>query len=320
MKFKKKKYCFCSIVKRCRLLLFILFLPTATVFSQELQAKVSVINNKVSRDIDRRAMQTLQTSLTNFLNSRKWTNDVFQPQEKIECSFLITIDEVRENNIYKGKLTVQAARPIYNTNYDSPLLNFMDDDLIFRYVEYQPIEFNENRVQGNEPFSANLTAVFAFYAYIIIGLDYASFSLRGGDPYFQKAWNIVNNAPESGNQISGWRSFDSFRNRYWLAENLNNNRFAIFHDALYAYYRSGLDIFYENEDAGRSGILNCLNFLNSMNRDNPNSMILQVFFLGKSGEIIKIFSKASPEIKERARDMLTKLDLTNANAYNKELK
>ncbi len=287
--------------------------------AQELQARLSIITSKVSTTVDRKIFQTLQTGLTNFLNNRKWSNDVFQPAEKIQCSFLLTIEEAQAGNVYKGKLTVQAARPIYNTTYDSPILNYIDDDVTFKYVEFQPIEFNENRVQGNDPLAANLTAVLAYYANIIVGLDYASFNLRGGDPFFQKAWNIVNNAPESGNQIDGWKSFESLRNRYWLAENLNNSRFAMLHDAVYSYYRSGMDIFYENEEAGRSGILNALNFLSNLSRDNPNSMILQVFFQGKSNELVKVFSKAGPDVKTRAREVLTKLDLTNSNAY-KELK
>ncbi|MFZ9387047.1 MAG: DUF4835 family protein [Chitinophagaceae bacterium] len=288
-------------------------------YGQEIQARVTINASKVSTTVDRKIFQTLQTGLTNFINSRKWSNDVFQPAEKIQCSFLLLIDDAPGNNIYKGKLTVQAARPVFNTTYLSPILNFQDDNITFRYIEFQPIEFNENRVQGNDPLVANITAVMAFYANIILGLDYASFSLRGGDPFFQKAWNIVNNAPESGREIGGWKSFESFRNRYWLAENLNNSRFALIHDALYAYYRSGMDLFYENEEAGRAGILNCLNFLTSLNRENPNSMIVQVFFQGKSNELVKVFSKANPDIKTRAREMLTKLDLTNSQAY-KELK
>ncbi len=306
------------MLKRNWMLLLLVLCFQATK-GQEIQARVSIIASKVSTTIDRKIFQTLQTGLTNFINARKWTNDVFQPGEKIQCSFLLTIDDAPGNNIYKGKLTVQAARPIYNTTYVSPILNFIDDNITFRYVEFQPIEFNENRIQGNDPLVANITAVLAYYANIILGLDYASFSIRAGDPYFQKAWNIVNNAPESGREIGGWKSFESFRNRYWLAENLNNSRFALIHDALYAYYRSGMDLFYENEEAGRSGILNCLNFLSNLNRENPNSMILQVFFQGKSNELVKVFSKASPDLKSKAKDLLTKLDLTNAAVY-KELK
>jgi hypothetical protein len=174
-------------------------------------------------------------------------------------------------------------------------------------------------VQGNDPLVANLTAVLAYYVNLILGFDYGSFSLRGGDNYFQKAWNIVNNAPEA-RDIGGWKSFDGLRNRYWLAENLNNNRFALVHDALYSYYRSGMDLFYENEEAGRNGILNCLNYLSTVNTENPNSMLIQFFFQGKGNELVKVFSKATNEQKARARDLLTRLDITNAPTYNKELK
>ncbi len=285
---------------------------------QEIQARFTVVAAQVSTQIDKKVFQTLQTALTNFLNTRRWTSDVFKPNEKIQCNFLLNIDQDLGNNVYRGKLTVQAARPVYNTTYDSPIMNFLDDNIVFRYVEFQPVEFNENRVQGNDPLAANITAVLAYYVNIILGLDYNSFSLRGGDAYFQKAWNIVNNAPEN-KDISGWKSFEGLRNRYWLAENLNNNRFALIHDALYSYYRSGMDIFFENEDAGRNGILNCLNFLNTINIENPNSMVLQFFFQGKSKELVKVFSKATADQKTRAKELLSKLDITNGAAY-KELK
>ena len=285
---------------------------------QEIQANLSVVANKVSTQVDKKIFQTLQTALVNFLNSRRWTNDAFQPAEKIQCNFLLNIDQDLGNNVFKGKLTVQAARPIYNTTYDSPIMNFLDDNIIFRYQEFQPIEFNENRIQGNDPVAANLPAILAYYVNLILGFDYDSYSLRGGDVYFQKTWNIVNNAPE-GRDISGWKSFEGQRNRYWLAENLNNSRFALIHDALYSYYRSGLDIFSENENEGRNGVMKSLNFLNTIDSENPNSMIMQFFFQGKSTEIVKVFSHANADQKSRAKNILTKLDITNTTAY-KELK
>ncbi|MBS1760971.1 MAG: DUF4835 family protein [Bacteroidetes bacterium] len=302
-----------------RLLIALLItLSYSQVHSQELQARFNVIASKVGTQIDPKIFNTLQGAVTNFLNNRRWTNDVFQPSEKIQCNFLLTIEKDLGKNVFKGKLMVQAARPIYNTTYDSPLLNFLDDNVTFKYVEFQPIEFNDNRVQGNDPLVANLTATLAYYVNIILGFDYDSFGLRSGDQYFQKAWNIVNNAPENSD-INGWKSFEGLRNRYWLAENLNSNRFALMHDALYAYYRSGMDLFYENEDAGRIGILNCLNYLNFINTENPSSMALQVFFQGKSNEIVKVFSKGTDEQKTKAKELLSKLDVTNAAAY-KELK
>lgn len=297
---------------------FTFIISVMLVQGQEIQARLTVMANKVSTQVDKKIFQTLQTALVNFLNNRRWTNDVFQSNEKIQCNFLLNVEQDLGNNVYKGKLTIQAARPVYNTTYDSPIMNFLDDNVVFRYVEFQPVEFNENRVQGNDPVAANLTAVLAYYVNLILGFDYDSFTPRGGDSYFQKAWNIVNNSPD-GKDITGWKSFESQRNRYWLAENLNNNRFALIHDALYAYYRSGMDIFYENEDQGRNGIINCLNFLNTINSENPNSMILQFFFQGKSTELVKIFSHANADQKSRAKDILTKLDITNAAAY-KEIK
>jgi len=298
--------------------LIILALLVSFARAQELQARISVLSDKISTHTDKKVFRTLQAALINFVNNRKWTNDVYQPNEKINCNFLINLDQDMGDNVYKATVTVQAARTAYNTSYESPLVNFQDADVAFRYIEFQPIDFNENRVQGSDPVSANLTATLAYYIYIILGMDYDSYSLRGGDAFFQKAWNIVVNAPE-GRDISGWKQFDGIRNRYFLAENINNSRFALMHDAMYAYYRDGLDKFSANEDEARNGILNCLNFLNTINTQNPNSILIQFFFQGKSTELVKMFSKASPDVKKRAKDLLLKLDITNANAY-KELK
>jgi hypothetical protein len=301
----------------------IIFIFLALVFftdlnSQELQARFTVMANRVSTQVDKKTFQTLQSALNTFINNRKWTSDNFQPQEKIKCNFLLTIDQDLGNNVFKGTLMVQAARPVYNSTYETSLINFQDADVVFKYIEFQPIEFNENRVQGNDALAANLTALLAYYINIIIGLDYDSFSPRGGDPYFQKAQFIVNNAPESG-QISGWKAFDGMRNRFKLVEGLVDSRYTLMHDVLYSYYRNGLDQFYENEKNGRSGILNALNYLNTINMENPNSMILQVFFQGKSTELVKVFSKAEQNMKVQAREILSRLDITNVNAY-KELR
>jgi hypothetical protein len=300
-------------------MLIALFLQASNpMHAQEVFARFTVNSSKVSTQIDKKIFQTLQNGITNFINNRKWTNDVFQPAERIQCSFVLNIEQDLGSNVFKGRLTVQAARPAFNTAYDSPLLNFQDDNVVFKYIEFQPIEFNENRVQGNDPLVGNLTAILAYYINLILGIDYDSFSIRGGEPYFLRLWNIVNNAPDS-RDISGWKSFDGLRNRYWLAENFNNNRFALMHDALYAYYRTGLDVFYENEEAGRTGILNALSFLQAIQSENPSAMILPFFFQGKGNELVKIFSKANGEQKTRARELLTKLDITNGSLY-KELR
>jgi hypothetical protein len=154
---------------------------------------------------------------------------------------------------------------------------------------------------------------------IVLGIDYDSFSPRGGDPYFQKAQNIVNNAPE-GKNISGWKAFDGTRNRYWLVENLLNSRYTIIHDAIYGYYRLGMDKLYDEEANSRIQMLNVLSLLNTFNTENSNTMILQFFFQGKTDELIKIFSKASPPDKARALDLLQRLDVSSAAKYKEALK
>lgn len=298
--------------------IFLLFILASHVQAQELQAKLSVLANKVNAKVDKKIFQTLQTGLSNFLNNRKWSNTSYQPNEKIRCNFLLSIDQELGDNIYKASLTIQASRPVFNSAYESTLINFIDNDVTFRYVEFQPIEFNENRVQGNDPMVANITAVLAYYVNVILGLDADSFAPRGGDVFFQKAQNIVNNAPEASN-ISGWKTFDGVRNRYRLVENLQDTRFNLIHDAIYSYYRKGLDQFYDNEEAARTGVVAALNFLTVLNKDYPNSMVMQFFFQGKSNELVKMFSRANQDMKVQARDMLVKLDIANTTVY-KELK
>ena len=286
--------------------------------AQEIQAKVTVNASRVGSQTDKKIFQTLQAALVTFVNSRKWTKETFQPNERIVCNFLLNINQA-DNNAIQSSLTIQAARPVYNSSYESPLINFIDENVSFRYVEYQNLEFNENRVSGTDPAASNLTAVFAYYINIILGLDFDSFSLRGGDPYFQKAQNIVNNAPD-GRDIQGWKAFDGQRNRYWLMENLTNSRYALIHDAFYSYYRLGMDNMYDNETQARAAIMNTLNLLTNINKDAPNSMILQFFFLGKSTEFIKIFKKSPADERSRALEMLAVLDVTNSNNYKQELR
>jgi hypothetical protein len=306
------------MLKSCFLLILLLGTTILSLHAQELQANVSVLASRIPSSVDHKIFQTLQSALYNFLNNRKWSNETFQNGEKIPCNFLVNISSAGDNNTFQASLTVQAARPIFNSSYQSPLINFMDESFTFRYVEYQTLDFNENRVQGSEPYAANLTAEFAFYVYMILGLDFDSFSQRGGDPYFQKALNIVDNAPESSN-ITGWKAFDGVRNRYWLIENLTNSKYTLVHDAYYNYYRTGLDLMYDKEDDARTGVLNALNMLNTVNTENPNTMIIQFWFQGKSGELSKIFKKAAPDEKSRALDLLTKMDISNINKYKQDL-
>jgi hypothetical protein len=292
---------------------------TASSNAQEFQSKVTVIASRVPNTVDKKVFQTLQTQLTNFINNRKWSADVFQPQERIECSFLLNVESVVETNVYKASLTIQAARPVYNSSYSTPLINFQDAEVAFKYVEYQPVEFNENRVQGSDPLASNLTATIAYYLNVILGLDYDSFGAKGGDAFFQKAQSIVTNAPENRN-ISGWKAFDGSRNRYWLTENFLNTRYNVIHDVIYNYYRQGLDQMYTNQAEGRSQILNALLQLQNINQENQNIMVVQFFMQGKSQELMRIFKKGTSPEKVRVLEVLQKLDIANLSKYQQELK
>lgn len=308
---KKLKYllCFCLTA----------FIATQQLSAQELLAKVTVLSQKVGTTVDKKIFTTLQTQLTNLLNSRKWTDETYQPQEKIECNFLLNINNVVDDNVYAASLTVQAARPVYNASYQTALINFIDNDVTFKYVEYQPIEFNESRVSGTDPLAANITATFAFYVYMILGMDHDSFSPKAGEDYFKEAQNIVNNSPE-GRNISGWKVFDGLRNRYWFAENILNPKYNILNDVIYAYYRSGLDQMHDSQEEARESILDALSKLDAFNKENPNTMIVQIFMQGKYQELAGIFKKAPPDIKSRALQTLSQLDVANAEKYRNDFK
>lgn len=299
--------------------LILLLLNVKIVSAQELNARVTVNSSRVGTSVNKNTFQTLQNALTSFLNNRKWTTDNFLLSEKIDCNFLLNLQPTNDANVYSASLTIQAGRPIFNSSYLSPIINFQDVDFTFKYIEFQQLEFNENRVSGTDGLVSNLTATFAYYAYMIIGFDYESYAQRGGVPYFLKAQNIVNNAPESRG-ISGWKAFDGVRNRYWLAENMQNSRYAIMHDIYYDYYRKAFDKMFEDEVTARAEMMNVLNLLTNFNSDNINTMINQFFFQGKANELIKMFSKAPPQDKARASELLQKLDITNAARYKDEMK
>jgi hypothetical protein len=294
------------------------FLHFQKAQSQEFQANVTVLSNRLPTSVDKQIFTTLQSALYNFLNGRKWTNVTFNQNEKIQCSFLVNLSGSTDNNTYTATLTIQSARPIYNTSYQSALINYLDDQFTFKYVQYQDMDFNENRVGGTDPLTANLTAVIAYYAYIILGLNFDSYGLRGGDLYFQKAQNIVNNAPENS-ALNGWKPFDGLRNRYWLVENLTNPKYNPIHDAMYGYYRQGMDQMFDHEADARVAAMNSLIIFNSIYNQFPDVMFLQFFFQGKGTEIGNVFKRGTPDEKSRALEILSRIDVSNLSTYKQNL-
>ena len=305
---------------RCKqLIIALLFILTGTsVHAQELSATVNVQTSKIENQIDTKIFTQFQKQLKDFINQRKWTSDVFALEEKIDCSFYITIESIVSPGVYEAKLSVVANRPVYNANYTTPLLNLQDANFTFKYQLAQPMEFNENRVQGADPLEANLTAVIAYYINIIIGLDYDSFAPKAGMPYFNKALNIVYNAPE-GSGISGWKSYDGQRNRYILVDNLTKSGFDKLHEVIYSYNREGLDQMADKPEIGRAAILNALMAMQEINDANVSSMAVPILMQGKFTEIVGIFGNADKSMKKQLLNTLSVIDIANINRYKEKL-
>ena len=276
--------------------------------SQELNCKVQVLSQQI-QGTEKRVFETLQTALFEFINNKKWTNDNFKLDERIECSILINVTERPSVDQFSATIQVQSRRPIFKSSYNSPLINFNDQDFQFKYLENQPLEFNDNM------FTSNLTSVIAFYAYMILGLDYDSYSLNGGTPYLEKALQVVNNAQSTPEP--GWRAFESNKNRYWLINNMLDAPFVGIRECMYNYHRKGLDMMTDNKEAGRAEILESLMALKKVHQTRPLSFSMQVFFNAKSEEVINIFSGGFPDEKSKVVNLLNDIDPTNSNKYQK---
>ncbi|MDI9357807.1 MAG: DUF4835 family protein [Phycisphaerales bacterium] len=310
-----------AYLRKCNLSILCLLLIlgiTNNLRAQELQAVVSVVTIKVNSTVDKRIFTNLQNRLTQFLNTRRWTPDRFQPHEKIGCHFILNLESTKDINIYKGTLSVQVARTAYHSTYQSTLLNYQDPDIIFKYVESQSIDFNESRISGTEPLADNLSATFAYYAYILLGMYYDSQALKAGQPFYTKAFNIVVNAPEATN-IVGWKQFDGLRNRYWLAENLTNPRYHTIHEIYYSYYRLCLDKMYDEPEKARTNLIKTFIFLFNFVKDNPLIMIRDVFLNNRYIEWIGILSQAAEADKKKAVDLLIQIDVAHALKYKEAL-
>jgi hypothetical protein len=286
--------------------------------AQELAASITIQSNKVDNQVDPKIFPQLQTQLKDFINQRKWSNDAYSSEEKIDCSFYITIESVVAPGVYDAKLSIVSNRPIHNASYSSSVLNMQDANFTFKYQLSQPIEFNENRIQGADPLASNLTATIAYYIYIILGLDYDSFAPKAGMPYFNKALNIIYNAPE-GSGISGWKSYDGQRNRFILIDNLTKSGNDKLHDIMYSYYREGLDQLTEKPELAKSNILNALINLQDMNEGAVSGMLIPILMQAKFSEIVGIFSKSDKSTRKQLLTTLSTLDIANINKYKEKL-
>jgi hypothetical protein len=273
--------------------------------AQELNCQVSVLTPSIQAS-DKSIYEKIQTDLRDMLNSKKWTNDEFLNQERIECNMVITISE-RLSDDFKANIQIQSRRPVYHSSYNSALFNHKDDDFTFRYVQDQLIDFDESNV------TSNLTAVVAYYAYLIIGLDYDSYAPQGGTPYYAKAQTIVNNAQNLPDK--GWKAFENTKNRYWIVENLLDVSFKPLRSFMYAYHRQGFDRFSDNIVEARAEITNNLQQLKAVYNDKPNSLIMQLFFNAKCDELINLYSQATQQEKVKAVEVFSLVDPANQLKY-----
>lgn len=275
--------------------------------AQELNATVQILAPTLP-NANTDLLPNMQKAFENLVNNTVWTNEVYEVEERIECSFIITIDAAANNN-YSGTMQVSYSRPVYNSNYKSPVLNYIDKDVSFSYLESEPLEYSENQVRNN------LSALSAFYAYLIIGLDKDTYSLNGGQPYFLKAQNIVN-LSQSGS-YRGWKSFDGSRNRFWLIDNILNSGFSDIRNCYYDYHRNGLDLMYnETKQAqAKNTISTALISLQTIYQKRPNAYILQVFFDAKSDEIVSLFKEGPNMDTSKLVSVLKQIDGARNNKY-----
>ncbi|MDP9078223.1 MAG: DUF4835 family protein [Bacteroidota bacterium] len=276
------------------------------VAAQDLNAHVQVVSPKI-QSTNKRIFQALETAMKDFLNGRKWSADVILPQERIECNFILNITTWDGSSNFAGELQVQSSRPVFGSTYTSTLLNVNDKDIDFTYTEGQSIDFTDQN------FQSNLASLMAFYAYVVVGMDYDSFSRLGGSAYFAAAQNVATNAQTSSSK--GWKAFDGNNNRYWLSENLNNKLYQPLRSFVYDYHRNGLDVMSDNPGKGRKAISAILPVLSQVDRQRLGAMFPLVFFTAKSDEFVSIFAKTDPQDRIAAMNILSQADPANGLKY-----
>lgn len=282
------------------------------VHGQELKCNVQIVHSQI-QGTNVQVFETLQNAIYEFMNNTVWTNHVFGVDERIECNLLFNLTEQVSVDEFRGTLQVQSSRPVFNTNYNTTMLNYKDNDIQFRYVEFEPLIFDETT------HASNLTSILAYYAYIILGLDYDSFSYEGGTPWFQKAENIVNNAQNA--REKGWKGFESTtrRNRYWLINNILDDEYQPIREWNYRYHRHGLDLMDEKLVEGRANIAQSLELLQKVYRDKPDPFMhyFRVVMDAKSDEFVHVFTESIPEERNRVYQLLTEIDPANNSKYEK---
>lgn len=282
--------------------------------AQELNCEVSVISTPSLQvgPVEKEIFTELQNSIYDFMNNTRWTKDVFEIEERINMSILITITDIPSTSSYEGKIQVQSTRPVYNTSYNTTLFNFVDNNFKISYARNTALLFSIDQYRDN------LTSILAFYAYMVLAYDYDSFSPDGGTQYFTKAQIIANNAKNSGD--AGWQASGKQTNRYWMVDNAVQSVFKPIREVYYKYHREGFDVMYNDTPAGRKIVLQCLESLTPLQRARPGNLNLQIFMTSKSAELIDLFSQSEMAEKNKAVSVLKRLDPANSSKYQEILK
>lgn len=299
-----------------KILFFLFFLTIAvSTLGQELRCNVQISSQQI-QGTNKQVFETLQGAIYEFMNNTSWTGHTYSRDEQIECNMLLNLQEQIGNDEFRGTLQIQVRRPVYNTSYNTVLLNMIDNDLHFQYEEFEPLEFSENS------HLLNLTSILAYYAYIIIGMDYDSFSAEGGTPFFQKAEKIVSNAQSA--REKGWKASESSgrRNRYWLINNILDEEYSPVREFSYKYHRLGLDRMYEETNEARAGMAEYLELIKKVYREKPDPFMyyLTIIIEAKSDEFINIFKASFDEEKKRVYALLNEIDPSHKNKYEQMLR
>lgn len=297
-----------------RILFYILLVAHVCVnaYAQELNCTVS-INSDLIEGSNKQVYTTLQTAIEEYMNQNRWTNMTFAEHEKIECSMMIIVEEAADN-LYTCEMTLQSRRPVYGSTYTTPLLNLNDASFNFTYQEFDRIEYQQNQ------FTTNLTAMLAYYCYLIIGHDMDSYQRLGGTPYFQACEEIVNacqSASMDNIEQKGWLAFDSNKNRYALINNLLDEAFSKYRNYYYDYHRLGLDEMSANVTNGRARIAEGLPVLKEAYRARPATYVINTFLDAKAEELVDIFRKGTDKEKTDVYNLLMDIDPTRQNTYDK---
>ncbi|HTF80325.1 MAG TPA: DUF4835 family protein, partial [Cytophagales bacterium] len=261
--------------------------------------------------LDKQLQTDMQTNISNFINTYKWTEHTYEVHEKINCTFQISITGFSGSR-YRANVQVAASRPIYNTTYETQIFNFSDMDWEFDYSQSSAINYNENAYVNA------LSSLISYYVYLILAHDYDSFAKLGGQQYLEKAQQIMNSAQATDDK--GWKQGDGNNVRYWIVENLVNPQQQVLREVNYRYHRMAMDKFANNPEKARGVVLKCLEDIKQMNVIRPNTLTMKWFFVMKYNELIQIFSKAPTEVKQKAFDVLREVDPTHINFYENILK